>query len=314
MIVIFPHRLIVAMASFGALFCALVIPAAAQDVPWTVRLRQDMARVQQVEWRLRQAADGLCRQNAADIGVAIDDRRAYAKKDWPLLAQTLGMGEWPVVVSVAHDGPAARSGLLPGDEIVAIAGVPVELIVARRNPGPLVAEAMLEEIAAAAPDQPIAVSVRRGGVGGGVATDILITPVRHCAARLVLETDSSIDAHSDTRNVSVSTGLVTLAQNDDELAMAAAHELAHIIHGDRKGSGIGKRRRMEDAADSLGLQLLHCARYDAARGAMLFDRLKARDWLGFLRAPTHRSFGKRLDRLNREIPLLTCPPRPNPAQ
>lgn len=307
--IIAPHRLIFTMVSLCTLLGAMAIPASAQDVPWTVRLRQDMARLQRVEWRLRQAADGLCRHSAADIGIAIDDRRAYAKKDWPLLARSLGMGEWPVVASVAPDGPAAMSGLLPGDEIVAIAGVPVASIVARRNPGPLVAEAMLEEIAATPPDQGIVLIVQRGG---GI-TDIRIIPVRHCAVRLVLETDSSVDAHSDTRNVSVSTGLVTLAQSDDELAMAAAHELAHIIHGDRKGGGIGKRRRMEDAADSLGLALLHCARYDASRGIMLFDRLNKRDWLGFLRAPTHRSFGKRLERLTEQIPSLACPPRPSPA-
>ncbi|HQS68865.1 MAG: hypothetical protein B7Y36_05070 [Novosphingobium sp. 28-62-57] len=305
------RQLLAATLALGS----LVLPQptarlAAQDVPWPVRLRQDMARVQQVEWRLRQAAGGLCRQSAADIGVGLDDRRAYAKADWPLLAQTLGMREWPVVASVAPDGPAAHSGLLPGDELAAIGGEPVNAIVARRKPGPLVAEALAEEIAATPPDQPVTLTIRRGGV----ATDILITPVRHCAARLVLETDRSVNAHSDTRNVSVSTGLVTLAQTDDELAMAAAHELAHIIHADRKGGGIGKRRRMEDAADSLGLQLLHCAHYDAARGIVLFDRLKSRDWLGFLRAPTHRSFGKRLERLASAIPLLTCPPKPEPAQ
>ncbi|MCX7284567.1 MAG: M48 family metallopeptidase [Novosphingobium sp.] len=282
----------------------------AEEAPWPVRLRQDMARVQQVEWRLRQAADGLCPRTAADIGVALDDRRAYARTDWPLLAQVLGMADRPVVAALTPDGPAAQAGILPGDAIEAIAGEPVEVIIARRRPGPLVADALLEEIAATPPGDPLALSVRRGSI----TKDIFVIPARHCAARLVLETDRSVDAHSDARNVSISTGLVTLARNDDELAMAAAHELAHIIHGDHKGGGIGKRRRMEDAADSLGLQLLHCARYDAARGIGLFERLRARDWLGFLSAPTHRSFAKRLERLDSEIPSLACPPRPNPAQ
>lgn len=276
-----------------------------------MRLRQDMARLQQVEWRLRKAAGDLCPASAADIGVVLDDRRAYRPRDWPLLAETLGMDAGPVVAGIVPDGPAALAGLAAGDEIVAITGEPVDAIAARRKAGMLVAEALIEEIGALPKGQPLALTVRRGDA----AFTLNIAPVHHCAARLVLEAaDRGIDAHSDARNVSVSTGLVTLAQGDDELAMVAGHELAHIIHGDRRGGGIGKRRRMEDAADSLGLQLLHCAGYDAARGIVLFERLGKRDWLGFLRAPTHRSFGKRLERLDAEIPALACPPRPIPAQ
>lgn len=301
-------------ASLALAMTCLLLPgervSAQSETAWPVRLRQDMARVQAVEWRLRQAAAGLCADTAADIGIVFDDRRAYAKADWPLLAQTLGLADRTIVAALAQDGPAAISGLLPGDAIEAVAGESVEAIVARRQPGPLVAEALLEEIAARPPGVAIVITARHADT----LHDVMITPVRHCAARLVLETDRRVDAHSDTRNVSISTGLVTLARNDDELAMAAAHELAHIIHGDRKGAGIGRRRRMEDAADSLGLQLLHCARYDAARAIMLFERLKARDWLGFLRAPTHRSFAKRHQRLVSELPDLTCPPRPSVAQ
>lgn len=309
-------------SSFKALLrltgCAVVLTAcsatAALAAPerevWPVRLRQDMARVQQMEWRLRQAAGDLCPHSAADIGVMLDDRRAYAKADWPLLAKSLNMGELPVVVAAVPDGPAAMAGVLPGDEIEAVSGQSVDAIVARRKPGPLVAEALLDDIAATPLDQAITLTIRRGGA----VTQITVNPVRHCATRLVLETDRSVNAHSDTRNVSISTGLVTMAQDDAALAMAAAHEVAHIIHGDRRGAGLGKRRRMEDAADWLGLQLLHCANYDAAQAIALFDRLKSRDWLGFLSAPTHRSFAKRRELLAEQIPLLTCPPRPNPAQ
>jgi len=276
---------------------------------WPVRLRTDMARVAQVEWRLRDAAGGLCPTTAADIGAVFDDRRAYRKADWPMLASTLGMADRPVVAAVVPGGPAALAGLLVGDEIESIGGFPVDAIAERRKAGPLVAEALLEEIATTSPERLIELVVRRQGRPHALA----VLPARHCAVRLVLEADRSIDAHSDARNVSISTGLVTLAQTDDELAMVAGHELAHIIHRDRRGGGISKRRRMEDAADSLGLGLIHCARYDAAAGVVLFDRLRKRDWLGFLRAPTHRSFAKRVERLQAEIPALTCPATPNPV-
>ncbi|NLR69401.1 M48 family metalloprotease [Novosphingobium sp. ERN07] len=302
------------MAMFGtmALFAAHPSDAADSvdtDAAWPVRLRFDMARVAQVEWRLRQVSGDLCPTMASDIGAVLDDRRAYRKADWPLLARTLGMGEWPVVAALIPDGPAAQAGLMVGDEIEAVNGQTVDSIIERHKAGPLVAEAVLGDIAATPQGQAIDLVVRRGAQSRTVS----VMPARHCAVRLVLEADRSIDAHSDARNVSISTGLVTLSANDDELAMVAGHEMAHIIHRDRRGGGIGKRRRMEDAADSLGLQLLHCAGYHASAGVMLFDRLRKRDWLGFLRAPTHRSFAKRVERLQGEIPGLTCPATPHPA-
>lgn len=276
---------------------------AATDLAWPVRLRQDMARIAQQEWQLRQAAGALCPTSARDSGMLFDDRRAYADSDWPLLARTLGMGARPVIAAIATDGPADRAGLQLGDEVVAIAGQPVEAIATRRKAGALVGEALLDEIAETPGDEPIAFDVLRAGK----LQHLQVRPVRHCAARLVLVTDRGVDAHSDARNVAISTGLVTFARSDDEIALAAGHELAHIILRHRKGGGISARRSMEDDADSLGLRLMHCAGYDPAKGLGLFQRLGKGDWLGFLRAPTHRSFAKRVARLQAEVPDLACP-------
>lgn len=274
---------------------------AAQE--WPVPLKKDMVRLGLVEWRLRGAALNTCAALAADAGLTIDDRRAYDRKDWPLLARTIGLREDPVVTSVIAGGPASRGGLREGDEILSINGQSVGAIVERRKAGVLVAEALIEEIAASEPDHPITIAVRRARA----TQQIRVQPVWHCAARLVLVTDGGVDAHSDSRNVAISAGLITFARNDDEIALAAGHELAHIILRHRKGGGISARRQMEDDADSLGLRLMHCAGYDAGNGLGLFQRLGKGDWLGFLRAPTHRSFAKRVVRLKAELPGLTCP-------
>lgn len=278
-------------------------PGAAQDMPWPVRLRLDLDRVGQLEWRLREAAGNACPQSAADAGIVFDDRRAYPASDWPVLAKTLGMGGLPVVASVAANGPAQAAGVRVGDEVVQLGAETPDAIVARRRAGALVADALLDEIAQMPAGRPFAMVVRRDGV----LLTLQVTPVQHCAARLVLVAKRGIDAYSDQRNAALTTGLVTFARNDDELAMAAGHELAHVINGDRRGGGIGRRRAMEDAADALGLRLLLCAGYDAENALTLFQRLGKRDWLGFLNAPTHRSYTKRVERLRAQPAVPQCP-------
>lgn len=298
-----------AMCAAALLLVSAVSGALAQEAPWPVRLHRDMVRVLAAEWRLREAAGGLCPASAADIGILFDDRRAYAMRDWALLQRTVGLAERPRVVAVAPGGPADAAGIIAGDEIDSIGGQAVAAIAARRKAGGLVAEALLDEIAAYGADRPLVVGIRRNGA----VLTIPVRPVLHCSARLVLVTNTAVDAYSDKHNVAITTGLVTFARNDDELALAAGHELAHIIHRDRKGGGIALRRRMEDAADLLGLGLLLCAGFQPERGIALFERLGKRDWLGFLRAPTHRSFAKRVERLQGAQTRLSCPVQPAPA-
>lgn len=279
--------------------------APGQDQPqvWPVRLKQDMVRLGLIEWRLRTATGDACSTFAADVGLIIDDRRAYDRKDWPLLAKTVGLRDDPMVSGVIAGGPAARAGVRAGDEILAIGGQSVAAIIERRKAGPLVAEALIEEIAESGGALPIAIAVRRNGE----TLQFRVEPAHHCAARLVLVTDGGVDAHSDSRNVAISTGLIAFARNDDEIALAAGHEMAHIMLRHRKGGGIAARRKMEDDADSLGLRLIRCAGYDGEKALGLFQRLGSGDWLGFLRAPTHRSFGKRVARLKTELAGAACP-------
>lgn len=291
-------------ALLAAGLCASPTRALA-DAPkdaWPALLRRDLARVAHIEWRLRGAAGSACSRQAADAGIAFDDRRAYPKRDWPLLATSLKMAEHPVIVSVAPGSPADLAGLHEGDEVLAIGGVPSDTIIARRNAGSLVSDALLDEIGQAAPGSALTFDLRRDGA----VLHVAVRPVTHCAVRLVLFTDRKVEAHSDTRNVAISTGMLAFARTDDELALAAGHEVAHVINGDRRGAPAKVRRGMEDAADALGLRLMECAGYSRATGITLFERLGSRDWLGFLRARTHRSWKARTESLRAMPPGTMC--------
>lgn len=279
------------------LLLASSIAAAAQDLQWPVRLRLDIERVAQIEWRLREAAGARCPGTIADIGASFDDRAAYPASDGDLLRQTVGLGIDPVVAAVVVDGPAWRAGVRAGDAVLSLNGESARKIVDSRQVGEPAQDALLIVISTQPDDRPVSLGLSRNGT----TQEVKVSPARHCNIRVVLETDRSVDAHSDSRNVAVSTGLVTLASNDDELALAVAHEFGHVINGHRKTSSLTQRRAMEDVADIAGAQLATEAGYDLTRGVNLFHKLARRDILPFLRAPTHRSYAARIKRIQETL-------------
>ena len=279
--------------------------AAAPKAPipgWPSQLRQDLARLGQMEWRLRAAAGDRCPAMAADIGVTFDDRRAYPKAVWPEIAAAVGLGSAPVIAAVATGSPGERADVRPGDEVVAIAGRPVETIIAAAHDDALAADTLADFVAGQKPDQPLTIALRRAGQ----ALTITLVPVRHCSARFILVANDAIEAHSDGHNVAVSTGWMDFTASDDELALLAGHELGHVLHTDLKARDLAQRRDMEDAADLAGAQLLRCAGYDTNKAADFFDRYARCEVLGFLRLPTHRSPKARAERVRSAGPGDFC--------
>lgn len=287
-------------AAASALVLASARPAQAQ--PWPVTLRATLARLGEIEWRLGTAAGRTCPVEASSIGVTFDDRRAYRREDWPLLAETLGMAEGPVIAATATGGPARLAGLEPGDVVRSIGGIAVERIAGGGNEARLAADRLAAHVAALPEQIAVIFEVQRAGR----TLSIEIVPERRCAARIVLEVRKSIGAHSDGRNISVSTGLVDFARNDDEIALLAGHELAHVIHRDGKARSVRERRAMEDAADLQGAHLARCAGYDASAALDFWTRYKRADGLAFLRGPSHRSPGDRVERMRAFLATDHC--------
>jgi hypothetical protein len=299
------------LAAFGAVVVTLVSPltgalAQAQvglgKVDWPVRLRQDLDRAGQVEWRLRGAAGNSCPVSAPDIGVVIDDPRDYAAADRPLLKQLVAMDDEAAFAGVAKGGPADLAGVRQGDALIAINGRNTRELGAEREKGETASTALARHLRTALAAGPTDLSIRREGQ----AFALRIAPVVHCGIRVILQSSGGIDAHSDGRNVAVSTGLVTFAQTDAQLALAAAHEFGHAIARHGKPKGLNERRHMEDEADLIGIRLTLCAGYDAEDAMVLFSRLGKRDILPLLRAPTHRSFSARIDRIKQGLAGFTC--------
>lgn len=293
-----------------AAVCAVLAPAHAGENPgdaavsaWPRQFHSDIARLAEVEWRLREAAGGLCPELAPATGLKFDYRGAYPEEAWPVLEQVLGMGELPQVAAVVPGSPAQRAGIRPGDEIAAVNGKSTLAIAAASEDPDLLADTLEEHIATVPENTQLQFLVRRTGEEIAIA----LTPVTQCAARFVLKTGDGKDAYSDSSNIAMSTGMIRFMANDDELALIAGHELAHVVNRDGKAKGLGHRRRMEDAADALGAALAHCAGYDVALSLDFWARHRKNDLLRWFRAPSHRSPKSRRDRLAGLAGSLTCP-------
>ncbi len=288
----------------GLILSATVSLAFAQDVPWPVRVRQDLGRVGAMQWKLRSAAGDRCALTLTDIGAVFDHRQAYDPRDWAVLQSAVGMSGDAVLAGVSQGSPVARAGLVPGDVIVSIANEPAADIAARKRREDSVADALDRYVGNQPADRPIVLVVARTD---GQHT-VSVTPVRHCGVRLILEIDRKVDAHSDGRDVAVTSGLLAYAATEDEFAMAAAHEFGHAIGRHTAQSPVPRRQR-EDEADVTGIRLVACAGFDTTKAMMLYRRLARGDILAFLRAPTHRKYSARIALMSDALEKgHDCPP------
>ncbi|MFN2432074.1 MAG: M48 family metalloprotease, partial [Gemmatimonadota bacterium] len=174
-------------------------------------------------------------------------------------------------------GPAADADLLPGDQILAVAGSPVTRI-----------EDVQARAAERTPGVPLSLRVFRGGQQHRV----VVVPRLRARAIDVVVTDQPwvVNAFARRDGVFVPTGILQLLPTDHELAVVIGHELAHLVRGHlaasyRTARGAAFSRDLEREADRVGLELAHRAGYHPAAGVNLWSTLArvrgafTREWL-----------------------------------
>lgn len=141
---------------------------------------------------------------AANTAYALDDRLA--------------------VETVARASPALKAGLRSGDIIESING--------EKLAGPGAATAFAQ-ILAAAGTAPVSIAYRRGAQQRTASFAAL--PGCDFPAR-VDQDSSDVNAAADGRSIAVTRGMLRFVENDDELALVLAHELAHnaLSHVDKQ--------------------------------------------------------------------------------
>jgi hypothetical protein len=255
-------------------------------------------------------------------GLLLHHLAEYSSNDQPLVVSGFGLDQGPGVLAVVAGSPAARSGVRAGDVILAANGVQFpspETLAAERDDKrrrKLIegSEAQLEEQLRLGP-------VKLEILREGQKVTLLLSSVAGCEVRARLARSSQANAFADGRYAIMTTKMLGFIQNDDELAIALAHEIAHNLlrHparlDDEKvpqgilrnfGKNASRVRATEEEADRLGMKLLWAAGYNVNAAIPFWRRLYAKyDPIPipkFMR--THPSFAARERIINEVIQEL----------
>ena len=303
----------VTLAAMLTTLCVAAIPTAGSSQllsapePLAVAGRQDDGRVASIAYRLSTGGHSRCSRLVPTLGMVLQHQSQFQLVDRQAMVATYGLDRGPGIAALVAGGPAAQAGLRTGDVVLAINDVPLPAeqgvkaaFNQRRAHGR--ADQLLSLLESQT--QPFALDVVRGSVR--VRVDV--TPALACPSRVHLARSGQRNAYADGTHVFVTTGLLSLSANDDEIAFVIAHEMAHNILGHattmqtagvKRGLGrtLGRSgrivRRAERDADALAGEMMVDAHYDPAAGAAILRRLGDAD-LGLKLFSAYDSAGERI--------------------
>jgi hypothetical protein len=274
---------------------------------WPKVLQAQIVRLAGTEFRLRIAAGSVCKREFAESGLVIDYIGSYNISAQRSVRDATGMGDMPTVIGIVEGSPAAQTDVEAGDAIIAINGRPMTSLIAQSPDTGLLPDQIRNMLATLPADNPVQLTLQRHGS----PISATVTPQRLCGTHFLLKPGSTSIAWSDGYTVAIGGKLMNSVETEDELALIAGHELAHVIYGDENASSLKERRRMEDRADLLGADLARCAGYDVPTGLAFWRRFNAQDGLRWLRDPSHRNVPERIRRMTAHIQFAAqCPPAP----
>lgn len=184
-------------------------------------LEQDM-RVQRIAHRLLSAGTELCGDKVGPLaGLSLFNRHVFPREWHAAAAELYGVGERPQIATVVPGSPAERAGLEPGDVVLRVG----DWETPQGKTAPAKTIDHLRE--ALAGQGRVTLQVLRAGVPLAVSLE----PVRACSYAVSIDNDDAVNAYADGRNIVINKGMLRFVQNDEELALVLAHELAHNAMG-----------------------------------------------------------------------------------
>lgn len=311
-------RLIAVVAALSAclLTCTVEASDAANHDIYNV-IRSLDHRLASTMYRLAHANAHLCSATMPITGAVLHARPQYSKAVAEMIDAEGGFPAPLAVELVLPETPAQTAGLLAGDGIVAINGIAMQPDPSQELAGTTLRDRAENLLLSLPPLAPVRFSVMRAGQEAPI--EILVRPVEACRTRWEVTFDKTTLALSDGKTIQVSSRFIQ-AEDDDAIAVIAAHELAHtaLRHREKLEAAGAKQgmlaaygrsgrlaRAAEDEADLFSIQILRNAGYDPVM-AVQFWRGPGRKYSGgILRSPTHASAKQRAEAISREISRKT---------
>jgi beta-barrel assembly-enhancing protease len=266
-------------------------------------VQQDL-RLATIGYRLALANAPFCARQEHNPGWVIHDEQQYPDRD---TAQAAFGFRLPIAISaVVPGGTAERLGIKAGDALVALNDVTFDW---HRDTRSKQSAVRLENVQRAlrqamAKGTPARVTLETSAA----RKTFVLDPSLVCASRFWVDAKTKLDAGADGDGVRVTTGLIAFAGDDDQLAAAVAHELAHNILGHRQQLSAKRRAKStletEIEADRLSVWLMANAGYDPAAALRFAERYGRKTGLGIFSAGTHLRWKNRVKVIQAEIDLM----------
>lgn len=280
-------------------FPALAVPAQPRpDLRAQIETLQALdARVQSVGWRLVRDNAAYCRAVSPAIGLVLFDAAGFA--DPAAVRLALGLASDIAVEAVAADSPAARAGLRPGEALRAVAGEEVASLPAVKPSDYARLVSLHDRVDSA---------LRTTGqvsFSDGAGAEFQVAGQPACDTRFELLSAGS-EAAADGHRVVIGRKLVEALPQDDLLAAALAHELAHNLLAHRarlvrEGRSWGRIKVTEREADRLSVWLLANAGYEPRAAVRFFERWGPKFDFGLFATPDHDGWKARVRLVGEEI-------------
>lgn len=306
----FVRSFVATLATLLAAPAAASAPSAPSPSPYEA-LQATEARLAAIGFRLTTDNADWCPARQPQFGWIWGDPRLYDDRQRPAALAAYGASarDELFLAAIAPGSPAAAAGLRVGIAIDRIDDTP---LTADDSDAFARISAAETRLAAWAAEPPVMLTTGEGRA-------VMVKPVIGCASDFRLEARDRPAGGADGRLVLISYGLALFATDEDELAAAVAHELAHNIlrHRARLDAagvdrGLGKQfgrsarlfRQTEVEADRLSVWLLAGAGYDPAAAARFWTRFGQREGRPLFQAGTHPRWRDRVAALEAEAALI----------
>lgn len=283
-------------------------------------LQRDDQRVADIAWRIASRNADSCPKLWASLGISLQYVSQYEPAYRAAAQAAFELDDtYPSILAVAEGSPSSAAGLKPNDTVRAVNGAELaEKSWGQKSAASYDAVAAAMAALEALPEHRAAIlSIEREGQ----RLEISVTPQNVCRSRVELAPGNAVNANANGLVAQISGRLVNWVENDDELALVIAHEMAHnlldhpkklneksALLGLATSLGLAGRaqRQMELDADRMGVIMAASAGYNYKIASDFWARLNANSPLASFLATTHPTTPTRRKNAQRVVDELNA--------